>query len=607
MAFHLWTTWNGELPLFQHLAVVLAFAFSLVFIWNPIHKGEDGRRPVWALVVDGALWLAGLLTAGYLALNFQAIAFNPGIWSPVQIAVCVTAIILCIEGARRCIGWALPIFAIVALAYAFYRWNLGIFTHSPFTFEHVVTSVVFTRQGIFASPMAVIGTFLSVFMIFAAVLEISGIGRFFIDLARAAFGHRQGGAPKVALVASALHGSVSGAGVATTATTGSFTIPMMIKMGIDKQRAAAFEAAAGIGGAFLPPIMGAAAFIIASFLGVPYLAVIVAALVPALLYYWTLYWVIDIESKRLNLPREAKDSLPKIWNVLKTRGFQLIPIVVLVWALTAGSTPGRAGLYGVLAAFVVSFFYKETRLNLMRVLAVARSMAKMLVTLVMAVTCVGVVISVLSFTGLGLRLSGILLDMAGGSLLLLVILTAVASIILGAGLPATPVYLVLAVLVAPALIEFGVPPLAAHLFIFYFGVLGDMTPPLAISPMVAAGIAGSDPLKTTFTVMRVGLAGWLIPFWFVFHSGLILQGDIWTIATAIVGAVIGLFLLAVALQRHYRRSMNWFEVGLVAIGVFTLIFPNLWVNLIGVAIAAWVIVSQYRVKTDVEPRYLVAS
>jgi len=595
MLFHLWTTWRGELPIYQQLSVVLGFALALVFVWNPVHVRKDGRRPWWAFVIDGILWVLGLITTGYLALDFEAITLNPGLFTPLQIAVAVVVTILCIEGARRVVGLALPVFAVLALVYAFYPGNLGIFTHSPFTIDYIFQTIVYTRQGIFASPMAVIGTFLAVFMILAAVLQVTGIGEFFIELARSIVGHLQGGAPKVALIASALHGSVSGAGVATTATTGAFTIPMMIKLGIKPQRAAAFEAAAGIGGAFLPPIMGAAAFIMASFIGVPYAAVVVAALVPALLYYWTLYWVMDIESRRLNLPRDRREDLPSVWHVLRTRGFQVLPIVVLIVSLTMGLSPGRSGLFAVVTAVIVSFFRRDTWLTLRKLGEVVVSASRMMVTLVMAVTSVGVVIAVLSFTGLGLRLSGILLDLAGDSLLLLLLLTAVASIILGAGLPATPVYLVLAILVAPSLIDFGVPPLAAHLFIFYFGVLGDMTPPLAISPMVAAGIAGADPFKTTLTVMRVGLAGWIIPFWFAYSPGLIMDGSPLAIIQAIVAAAAGLFLVALLLQRHYKRRLGWIEMAIALIGASALIIPILAVNLIGYAAVLWFVISQWRV------------
>jgi len=595
MSFHLWTTWRGELPIYQQLSVVLGFALALVFIWNPVHLDKDGRRPWWAFVIDGALWVLGILTSSYLALNDEAITLNPGVFTPLQIGIAIVVTILCLEGARRVVGLALPIFAVLALIYAFYPGNMGIFTHSPFNIDYIFQTIVYTRQGIFASPMAVIGTFLAVFMILAAVLQVTGIGEFFIDLARSIVGHLQGGAPKVALIASALHGSVSGAGVATTATTGAFTIPMMIRLGIKPQRAAAFEAAAGIGGAFLPPIMGAAAFIMASFIGVPYAAVVVAALIPALLYYWTLYWVMDIESRRLNLPRDRKEDLPSVWKVLGTRGFQVLPIVVLIVALTMGMSPGRSGLFAVLTAVIVSFFRKDTRLNLRKLGEVVVSASRMMVTLVMAVTSVGVVIAVLSFTGLGLRLSGILLDLAGDSLLLLLLLTAVASIILGAGLPATPVYLVLAILVAPSLIDFGVPPLAAHLFIFYFGVLGDMTPPLAISPMVAAGIAGADPFKTTLTVMRVGLAGWIIPFWFAYSPGLIMDGSPLAIAQAVIAAAAGLFLVAIMLQRYFKRRLSWIEFGIALIGATALIIPMFAVNLIGFAAVLWFVISQWRV------------
>ena len=600
MTFHVWTTWQGELPIYQHLAVVLGFALSLVFIWYPTKLGPDKRRVWWSYPIDGVLWVTGLLCSGYLVSQHQAILVNPGTFTPLQITVAVLVVLLTIEGARRVVGLALPIFAVVALLYAFYPGNLGIFTHAPFRIEYIFQTIVFTRQGTFASPMAVIGTFLAIFMIFAAVLHVTGIGEFFVQFARAAVGHLQGGAPKVALMSSALHGSVSGAGVATTATTGAFTIPMMIRMGISRQRAAAFEGVAGIGGALLPPIMGAAAFIMASFIGVSYATVILAALIPALLYYWTLYWVMDIESRRLNMPRERREELPRLRDVLRKRGFQVLPIVVLIASLIMEFSPGRSGLHGLLVAVIVSFFTKDSRLTLRRLAEVARSAARMLVTLVTAVTSIGVVVAVLSFSGLGLRLSGILLDIAGNSLLLLLILTAVASIILGAGLPATPVYLVLAILIAPSLIEFGVPPLAAHLFIFYFGVMGDMTPPLAISPMVAAGIAGSDPFKTTLTVMRIGIAGWIIPFWFVYWPGLIMEGDFLSIIHAISAAACGLFLIAIALQRHYRRKISWLEVGLALVGAASLLIPFAPVNLIGASVVAWFIASQWKARRTVE-------
>lgn len=599
MAFHIWTTWRGNLPLLQHLSVVVAFAASLVFVWHPFHLSKTtGIRPWWASTIDVLFWFAGVGSSLYLALNFAAIQEKPGIYSTTDLVAAIVLVVVILEGCRRTLGWALPILAVLSIAFAYYGGNLGPFSHRAFTTERIFSVLALSRQGMFTAPLAIVGTFLALYMLLAAAMQVSGTGQFFVDVSRALFGRRRGGTAKVATTSSAAFGMISGAGVANAATTGAITIPMMKQAGYAPQTAAAMEAVASIGGQLMPPVMGAAAFMIGSFIGTSYSSVVKAALLPAIAYYLALWFFIDIRSRKLGMRGEAVEDLPRFRTVVFRDGYHLLPVVVLLWSLLgAGFSPARSGLYGFLAAIAVSWFRRSGRITPRRLVEVFVAGARMTIPLVMAVACVGIVIGVVSMSGIGIKLSGILIDAGGGSLFLLLLYTMLASLVLGTGLPTTPTYLFLAILVAPALGDAGISLMAAHLFIFYYGVLSDLTPPLAVAPFVAAGIAGADPWRTTFVVLRVGLAAWFLPFMFVYSPALLMEGTVLEIVLAMARATLGIFMLSVALERFLFRRLRLWETVLAFAGFVTLVVPTWWVDLIGVAILVVIVAPQWRLRT----------
>lgn len=585
MTFHVYTTWRGNLPLLRQLSLVAVFAFSLVFIWHPVRKKFLATgRPLWAILVDSLWWVASVGGGAYIAINFERLQSSPGNYSQLEIVIAMVIVAAMMEGCRRVLGLALPIFAGLAILYAYYGGDLGGFGHPAYTTERIFSVLVIGQSGVFSSPMTIIGTFLAMYMLFAAAMQVSGTGDYFVRLANALFGRRVGGVGKVSIVSSGLFGMVSGAGVANAATTGTVTIPAMKRSGYTPRMAAALESTASIGGQVMPPVMGAAAFLISSFLGIPYGDVVKAAILPAIFYFLTIYLVCDFESRRSGIGRELS-GVERIGKVLRSGAYQLLPLVILLWALLgANQSPARAGLYGLLAAVAVSMVRADTRITPRRLISVMIAGARMTVPLVLAVGCVGVVIGVVSMSGTGIKLSGILIDAAGGSTFLLLFFTMIASLILGAGLPTTPTYLFLAILVAPALGDAGLPMLAAHLFIFYYGVFGDMTPPLAVAPFVSAGIAGADPWKTTWTVCRIGLAAWILPFMFVYSEGFLLNGGPWAIGLAILQGTLGMYLLAAAAIGHIYAPLRVWQRLLALGGACLLVAPTPYTIVAGVAV-----------------------
>ena len=448
-------------------------------------------------------------------------------------------------------------------------------------------------EGIFGTPLEVSSTFVFMFILFGAVLEKTGLGRFIIDLSMAIAGWSTGGPAKVAVVSSGLMGTVSGSSVANVCTTGMFTIPLMKSVGYQPYFAGAVEAVASTGGQIMPPVMGAGAFIMAQFLGVPYIQVAIAAIVPALLYYFAVMVQVHFEACRLGLKGIPWSQLPPIWPLLKSKGFLLIPLVAIIYFLLAGYTPLKAAFNGILVSFVLSWLNKETRLTPDRIFQAFEAGARGAIGVACACATVGMVVGMGTLTGLALRIAGAIVAAAGGSKILTLIFTMCASIVLGTGLPTTANFIVTSTMAAPALFQLGVPPMAAYMFVFYFGIAADLTPPVALAAYAGAGIAGADPMKTGVTAFKLALAGFLVPYIYV-YSPMLLFIDVVPLEMiqAICTALIGVFLLAMFTIGYFKAPLAWYMRLLAFGGALGLMIPGTASDLAGLAVLALIYIVQ---------------
>jgi len=456
-----------------------------------------------------------------------------------------------------------------------------------------VDHIFYTTEGVWGIPAGVSATFIVMFIIFAAFLEQSKGGDFFIDMALGLFGKARGGPAKAAIFASGFMGMLSGSAVANVVTTGAFTIPLMQRLGYSSRFSGAVEAVASSGGQLMPPIMGAAAFIIAEFLGVPYIEVAAAAAVPAFLYYFSAFSMVHFEALRINLKGMDPDELPQVRKTI-VYGFQfIIPVAILVWLLVQGNSPMRAGLWAILATILVSFVRIETRMMPKRILTALESGAKGAVQVAIACATAGIIIGVLTLTGLGMRFNSIILLISQGSLILTLILTMFTSLLLGMGLPTVAAYIIQVSLTVPVLTQnFGVHPLAAHFFIFYFAIISAITPPVALAAYAAAGISGADPLKTGVTACRLGLAAFIVPYMFVYAPQLLLVGSTVKVVIATVSSMVGVVALAGSSVGWFYRKATTVERVLLMGGALSLIKPGMLTDIVGLVILAVVVAMQ---------------
>ena len=420
------------------------------------------------------------------------------------------------------------------------------------------------------------------FIVFGAILIRSGAGRFFIDLAVSLTGHRLGGPAKASVVASAFLGTVSGSATANVVTTGSFTIPMMKNLGYRPRFAAAVEACASSGGQITPPIMGAAAFIIAEFVRVPYIYVVISAIIPTFLYFATMYFMVHLEADKYGIARVPKDQLPDFWKVLREGWHLLLALVVLVVLLIMGRTITMAAFWAIITLFGLSFVNSSTRMSPVDLLAALESGVRSSIPVTIACACAGIIIGCTFTSGLGLKFTNSVIDMSGGNLMFLLILTALAAIVLGMGITTTAVYITVAALIVPALIEIGVNPMSAHLFAFYFGVVSSITPPVALASFAAAAIAGTNPMMTAVESARVGIAKYIVPFIFVYNPSLLFEGPLWLTAYSTVAAFAGVWMLSVSIEAWHRSALGPVLRLMAAIGAVAMMYPPM-IDLLGVS------------------------
>jgi TRAP transporter 4TM/12TM fusion protein len=598
--FHIYTGIFGIFESILQRSAHVGFAMLLVFLSTDGSGAKRKSMPAWYDWI-----LIGLVgaTVGYVVLNAGEIASHYAYVMPLThyevIAGCV-GVVLLLEAARRCMGLGLPLIALAFLAYVFIGPGLpGILSHQGFTLMWAADHIFYTTEGVWGIPAGVSATFIVMFIIFAAFLEQSKGGDFFIDLSLGLFGRARGGPAKASIFASGFMGMLSGSAVANVVTTGAFTIPLMQRLGYSPRFAGAVESVASSGGQLMPPIMGAAAFIIAEFLGVPYIQVAAAAVIPAFLYYFSAFCMVHFEALRIDLRGMKKEELPNVRKTLVYGVQFIIPVVVLVYLLVQGNSPMRAGLWAIVITILVSMIRRETRMTPHRILFALESGAKGAVQVAIACSTAGIIIGVLTLTGLGMRFNSIILMISQGSLLLTLILTMFTSLLLGMGLPTVAAYIIQVSLTVPVLTQnFGIHPMAAHFFIFYFAIISAITPPVALAAYAAAGISGADPLKTGVTSCRLGLAAFIVPYMFVYAPQRLLVGSSTKIVLATVSSMIGVIALAGSVVGWFARKTGTIERVLLMIAALTLIKPGIYTDLVGLGLLAVVLGLQLFLRPD---------
>ncbi len=566
-----------------HLTVMLTLAIFMFPLFrksirDPVVIAGDPRNTLRILGfgIDLGLVALVLFVEVYTLWDIEAFQLRLGDKDPTDLLVGTILIALVFEATRRAVGWAM---VLVTGFFVFHALNahhfFGFFYGPPVRPGKFVDTIFVASDGIFGIPLYVCATYIVLFIIFGAVLIRSGAGRFFIDLAVALTGHRLGGPAKAAAVASGFMGTVSGSAVANVVTTGSFTIPLMKNLGYRPRFAAAVEACASSGGQITPPIMGAAAFIMAEFLETSYTTIIVAAAIPALLYFATVYFMVHFEADKHDIGSIPKEQLPRVGEVLAGGWHLLIALVVLVYFLMIGYTPMKSAIWGIGTLFLLSFINKDTRMSPVDLMAALESGIRATVPVTIACACAGIIIGSVFVSGLGLKFTQSVIELSGGNLLILLALTGVSAIILGMGITTTAVYITVAALIVPALIKSGVEPIAAHMFAFYFGVVSTITPPVALASFAAAAIAKTKPMATAVESTRIGVAKYIVPLVFVYDPSLLFVGPLWLTAVTTALALTGLWLLSIGLEGWYRGAINPLQRFAVVVAAILILLPPL--------------------------------
>jgi len=587
--FHLYTAGIATMPITIQRAVHLTFAIVAVYILFPAtRKGSKTSTPLY----DWILAAAGGVVCAYIVVFFNDIARRGAEPLPYEIWLGVAAILLVLEAGRRVVGNVLPCLSIIFLAYCYFgNYVPGMFQIRGYSVSRIIQHMYLTPEGIFGLALGVSATFVIVFIIFGAFLSQSGGAKFFNELALALAGNTPGGPAKVAVVASGLLGTINGSSVANVATTGTFTIPLMKRVGYPPHYAGAVEACSSTGGQLMPPIMGAGAFIMSEFLGISYLTIAAGAILPALIYYTAIFTNVHIRARKEGFKGLPKEELPVLRDVMKRDGHLIIPVLVVIVTLLMKYTPLRSGFIGVVAVIIVSMFKPHTRMGIKDMLHACEEGARGALGVALACALVGFVVGTSSLTSLGLTISNNIIDISGGNLLLTLIMSMVACLVLGMGLPTTANYIVCSTIIAPALVGMKVLPLAAHMFVFYFGIMADLTPPVCLAAFTGAGIAGADPTKTGFTATKIALCSYIMPYMFVFNPMILLNHVVWhELIILAVSAMLGVIILAGALEGWFYRTLRIFERAIMAICALAAIHHSMIMSLVGTAAIIMIII-----------------
>ena len=557
VSFQLYATLSGLITAQILRATHLAFVQLLAFLLFPASK----KMPKNTLpFYDVILGIVGASCWMYIVINFDSLVRRSGNNTILDVIIGIIGILILFESCRRIVGLPIMIIASVFVIYAFIgKYLPGFLHHRGYSLQRVVCHLFYNTEGIMGTPIGACSTFIFLFILFGALLEKTGIGQFFIDVCNAIAGGASGGPAKVAVLSSALLGTVSGSSVSNTVGSGSFTIPMMKRLGYKGEFAGAVEAAASTGGQLMPPIMGAAAFLMAESLGMPYITIVKAAIIPAVLYFTGIFITVHLEAKKLGLKGMPKDKLPKFLPLFARKGYMILPLIVIIWFLCSGKTAVYAALMGIVACLLIGVAVSIIDLAKGRkptfgsrdLIDVICAAARNIISVAIACGMAGIIIGIVTLTGLGLKMGAGLVSLAGGKLFLTLIFTMLASIILGMGAPTTANYLITSTITAGAIIQLGVQPLAAHMFAFYFGIIADVTPPVALAAIAGAAIAKAKPMKTAFNATKLAIGAFIIPYMFVYNSQmLMIDASVTRILFIISTALIGMFGISVGLEGY---------------------------------------------------------
>lgn len=624
--YHFYASGFGLIRELLHRGIHLSFVLGLVFMLFGWRK-EDGTIPRAGLtriqgvpILDMVFSLLAVGAALYLPLlPPEIVSERVGNPSQSDVLMGTALLVLTLEATRRSVGPTLPIIALCFVAFAYFGpWMPGALKHGGSSWLGIINHLYMTNQGIYGVAIGVMAQYVFLFILFGVLATRIGLGQLFIDMAMVIAGRYSGGPAKVAIFSSAFMGTISGSSIANTVTTGALTIPAMKRVGYPPHFAAATEATASTGGQITPPIMGAAAFIMVEYLEIPLRDVLAAALFPALLHYFGIFVMVHLEAKKLGLRGLRAEELPKMGLVLKDHWLSIIPLIILVYLILSGKTPDYAAVYGIIACVVVGFLNPTHRLTIPDLWGALSSGAKSTLAVGAAAATVGVVVGVVTLTGVGFRLGYVVVqtatdigDVVGSiwplsyftiqqwALFFSLILIACACIIMGAGIPTTATYIILVAVAAPALAQLQVEPLVAHFFVFYYGVLADITPPVALAAYAAAGIAGSNPFQTGNTAFRLGIAKALVPFVFVYSPALLLVADgftWWAFTYTLIGAMLGIFSIGVAFAGYLFAPLKTWQRWWVGISSFLFIAPGVTTMAIGAVLVAPVVFWQIQQK-----------
>jgi TRAP transporter 4TM/12TM fusion protein len=601
-----------------HLGAILTLTFLLRPPFRRVHKD----RPNFWFFFDWLLVLTSVFCTGYICWNLNAIFERQGAWITSDLVVSIIGTLLVLEACRRVIGGFMAGICVVAMLYAhFGPWMPELIIHKGYSVERIATTLWLTTEGIFGLPLGVAATFVFVFVLFGAFLEVTGGGDFFINIAHALTGNFSGGPAKTAVVASGFMGSVSGSAVGNVVATGSFTIPMMKRVGYPPHVAGAIEAAASTGGQLMPPIMGAGAFLMAEFTNTSYLTIIKVAMVPALLYYLTVLLFVHYEAKKRGLEGQPRDQLPRVGRVLREGLHFIIPIGILIYVLMANYSPMMSGFVAVVSTLAASMaanavkwsrgtgngagrpgggrhltFAEFGRRECSQVLDALDRGARNAVMVSVACAAAGIIVGMVSLTGMGLKFSSLVLELSGGIKVVAILLIGAASLVLGMGLPVTASYIVLATLAGPALMDMGVPLLIAHMIVFWYSQDANVTPPVSLASFAGAGIAGANPMQTAFTSWKLAKGLYIIPIVMAYRP-LLGVGENWSllhgeVILAMVATALGLAAFASGIERYMLRRATWLETVLLWAAALALLWPVPWVDLVGFVLLAAVVALQ---------------
>ena len=604
--YHFITSFIGYPATHLHRSLHVAMMLFMTFFLYPFSKKSPRRTIPWYDIVFALLSVS---VAAYVWVDYINFINRMGSPNTMDVVMGTILIVLVLEASRRISGWPLVILSLLFLLYGLIGRNLpGILMHRGYNWRALVNHIFINTEGIYGTSVDVAASYIFLFILFGTVMNKCGMGRFFNDLALAFAGSSKGGPAKVAVIASGFLGSINGSAVANVVTTGTFTIPLMKKTGYSKEFAGAVESSASVGGQLLPPIMGAAAFIMAEMLGVKYGVIVISAAIPALLYYLGILVQVQLRASKKNLQGIPKEDLPKVGEVMRERGHLLIPIAFLLYMLLfSGATVIFSAFWAIIATIAVSMARKSTRMTFTQVLDAFSEGTRAVVSVAVACAVVGIIIGVVSLTGFGLNMANAIIQLGRSNLMLTLILTMVTCMILGMGLPSIPAYLITATMAAPALVKLGIPPIAAHMFVFYFAMFANITPPVALASFAAAGLSGGDPMKTGLQSVKLSLAGFIVPYMFIYNTALLLIDTTPLVAIRVsITAIIGVCMIGMATEGYLFTNMNSLLRILAFIGSLLLITANVVQDAIGLAFLVIIAIYQRhlanKAKRNTEPR-----